>query len=277
MKTYNPTSPSRRSITGIDYRKLLTKKDPEKALTFGFRRGVGRNNAGRITVRHKGGGAKRLYRLVSFGYDKKEVPGQVTSIEYDPNRTAFIALVQYRDGEKRYLLAGRGTKVGDEVIASKDADIKPGNAMPLARLQPGTQVFNIELKPMGGARLVRSAGSTAEIVAQEGELTTLKLPSKEIRKVPSGSWATVGNPSNEEHMFISTGKAGRSRHMGIRPTVRGSAMNPVDHPYGGGEGRQLRGTRRPKNRWGKGTRGVKTRRRKKYSNIYILERRPKRK
>ena len=178
MKTYNPTSPSRRSITGIDYRKLLTKKDPEKALTFGFRRGVGRNNAGRITVRHKGGGAKRLYRLVSFGYDKKEVPGQVMSIEYDPNRTAFIALVQYRDGEKRYLLAGRGTKVGDEVIASKDADIKPGNAMPLARLQPGTQVFNIELKPMGGARLVRSAGSTAEIVAQEGDLTTLKPPSK---------------------------------------------------------------------------------------------------
>lgn len=277
MKTYNPTSPSRRSTTGIEYRKFITKKDPEKALTVGFKRHVGRNSAGRITVRHKGGGAKRLYRLVSFMYDKKEVPGRVVAIEYDPNRTAFIALIHYRDGEKRYILAGREMKVGDEIIASNDAEIKSGNAMPLMRMQPGTYVFNIELKPNGGARIVRSAGSTAEVIAQEGDLTTLKMPSKEIRTVPSRSWGTIGSPSNEEHMFVSIGKAGRSRHMGIRPTVRGSAMNPVDHPYGGGEGRQPAGTRRPKNRWGKGTRGVKTRRQKKYSSIFILERRPKKK
>ncbi len=277
MKTYRPTSPSRRGSSVIDYRALLTKKDPEKALVFGFKRHVGRNNAGRITVRHKGGGAKRRYRMVSFFYDKKEIPAKITAIEYDPNRTAFIALLIYRDGEKRYVLAGREMKVGNEVLYSADAEIKPGNALPLSKLQPGAFVYNIEFKLGGGAKLVRSAGSTAEVVAHEDDYTTLKLPSKEIRKVRSNVWATVGSPSNEEHMFVTIGKAGRSRLMGIRPTVRGSAMNPVDHPYGGGEGRQLRGTRRPKNRWGKGTRGVKTRRRKKYSRTFIVSRRPKRK
>ena len=277
MKTYRPTSPSRRGSSVVDYRSLLTRKDPEKSLVFGFKRHVGRNNAGRITVRHKGGGAKRRYRLVSFFYDKKEVPAKIVSVEYDPNRSAFVALLSYRDGEKRYVLAGREMKIGDEVLYSADAEIKPGNALPLSKLQPGTFVYNVEFKPGGGAKLVRSAGSSAEILAHENNYTTLKLPSKEIRKVLSSVWATVGSPSNEEHMFVTIGKAGRSRWMGIRPTVRGSAMNPVDHPYGGGEGRQLRGTRRPKNLWGKGTRGVKTRRRKKYSSIFIVARRPKKK
>ena len=263
-------------MTGIHYRKVLTQKtSPEKSLTFGFQRHVGRNNAGRITVRHKGGGHKRLYRAVSFTYDKKEIPARVLSIEYDPNRTSFIALVQYKDGEKRYVLAGREMAVGTEILASFDAEPKSGNAIPLSRLVPGTHVYNIEFKPEGGGKLVRSGGSSAEVVAQEGEHTTIKLPSREIRKVPSRAWATVGSLSNEEHMFVTIGKAGRSRWLGIRPTVRGSAMNPVDHPYGGGEGKQLRGTRRPKNLWGRGTRGVKTRNKKKYSQHLIVSRRMK--
>ncbi|MBI2052902.1 MAG: 50S ribosomal protein L2 [Candidatus Ryanbacteria bacterium] len=261
----------------IEYRKFITKKDPEKALTSGFKRHVGRGSHGRITVRHKGGGVKRRYRFVSFSYDKKEIPARVIAIEYDPNRTAFLALLQYRDGEKRYVLASRGMHPGGAVLYSKDAQIQEGNAMPLARLVPGTPVYNIELKPGSGAKLVRSAGVNAEILAHEGEYSMLKMPSKEIRRVPKDAWGTIGSLSNEEHMFVTIGKAGRSRWLGIRPTVRGSAMNPVDHPYGGGEGRQPRGTRRPKNKWGKGTRGVKTRRKKKYSNIYIIERRPKKK
>lgn len=275
MKTYNPTSPGRRGMTAIKYRGLLSRKDPEKSLTFGFRRSVGRNNAGRITTRHKGSGAKRLYRSVSFKYDKKDIPGKIVSIEYDPNRTSFIALAQYTDGEKRYLLAHKDMKVGDEILYSEKAPVLAGNALPLFRVQPGTQVYNIELKPGGGGKIIRSAGSSAEVLAHEGNYATLKMPSKEIRRVLKSVWATVGSLSNEEHMFVTIGKAGRSRWLGIRPTVRGSAMNPVDHPYGGGEGRQLRGTRRPKNKWGKGTRGVKTRRRKKYSSIYIVERRHK--
>jgi large subunit ribosomal protein L2 len=277
MKSYAPQTPSRRSMTGINYRKVLTRTTSEKSLTHGFKRHVGRNNVGRITVRHKGGGHKRSYRDVSFMYDKKEVPGRIATIEYDPNRTSFIALVVYKDGEKRYVLAGRESIVGKEILYSADAEIKSGNAMPLSKLVPGTFVYNIELKPGGGAKLVRSAGLGAEILAHEGKYSMIKLPSKEVRKVPSNSWATIGNISNEEHSFVTIGKAGRSRWMGIRPTVRGSAMNPVDHPYGGGEGRQMRGTRRPKNLWGKGTRGVKTRDRKKYSRVHIVSRRPGRK
>lgn len=277
MKTYAPTSPSRRAMTGINYREMLTKKKPERSLTFGFKRHVGRNNAGRITVRHKGGGHKRRYRIVSFGYDKKEIPAKVVSIEYDPNRSSFISLLQYKDGERRYVLAGRDMRVGTEVLYSNDAEVKSGNAVPLGKLVSGMFVYNIELKPAGGGKLVRSGGVSAEIVAHEGKYTTLKLPSKELRRVPSESWGTIGRLSNEEHMFVTIGKAGRSRWLGIRPTVRGSAMNPVDHPYGGGEGRQMRGTRRPKNMWGKGTRGVKTRDRKKYSRNFIVERRIKRK
>lgn len=275
MKSYAPTTASRRHMTGIHYRRLLARKEPEKSLTFGFQRHVGRNNAGRITVRHKGAGHKRLYRAVSFDYNKKEIPAKIVSIEYDPNRTSFIALVQYKDGEKRYVLAGREMRVGDEILYSADAEAKPGNATPLEKLVPGTFVYNIEAKPSGGGKLVRSAGSSAEIVAQEGDHTTLKMPSKEIRKVSSRAWATIGALSNEESAFVTIGKAGRSRWLGIRPTVRGSAMNPVDHPYGGGEGRQLRGTRRPKNLWGRGTRGVKTRDRKKYSRKFIVSRRKK--
>jgi large subunit ribosomal protein L2 len=264
-------------MTGIDYRKVLTRHKPEKSLTVGFKRHVGRNNVGRITVRHKGGGHKRRYRLISFAYDKKEIPGRVMSIEYDPNRTCFIALIQYNDGEKRYVLAARDFNVGREIIYSGKAPVKTGNALPLSRTVPGTFVYNVELKPEGGGKLARSGGSSVEVVAQEGAYTTLKLPSKEIRKVPSASWATVGQLSGEERMFVTIGKAGRSRWMGIRPTVRGSAMNPVDHPYGGGEGKQLRGTRRPKNMWGRGTRGVKTRNKKKYSRNFMVTRRPKKK
>lgn len=264
-------------MTGILYREVLTQKEPEKSLTVGFKRHVGRNNAGRITVRHKGGGHKRRFRIISFAYDKKEVPARIVSVEYDPNRTCFIALAQYKDGEKRYVLAGREMKVGSEIVYSEKAPIRPGNATLLARMVPGTFVYNVEFKPNGGAKLVRSAGSAAEIVAQEGKYTSLKLPSKEVRKVPSTAWATVGSPSNEEHMFVTIGKAGRSRWLGIRPTVRGSAMNPVDHPHGGGEGAQPSGLRRPKNMWGKGTRGVKTRNKKKYSQHFIVSRRPKKK
>lgn len=277
MKSYHPTTPSRRHITGINYREVLTRKEPEKSLTFGYKRSVGRNNAGRITVRHKGAGHKRLYRLVSFGYDKQEIPGRVVAVEYDPNRTSFIALVQYKDGEKRYVLASREMKAGTDVIASMKAPVKSGNAMPIGNLVPGTPVYNIEVKPKGGGKLVRSGGVSAEVVAQEGKYTMIKLPSKEVRKVLAASWATVGQLSNEEHMFVTIGKAGRSRWLGIRPTVRGSAMNPVDHPYGGGEGAQPRGTRRPKNLWGKGTRGVKTRNKRKYSRAHIVSRRPGRK
>lgn len=262
-------------MTGINYRQLLTQgKKPEKSLTGGRKRHVGRNSAGRITVRHKGGGHKRLYRFVSFSYDKKDIPGRVVSIEYDPNRTAFIALVWYLDGEKRYVLAGREMKEGSAILYSEKAPVKPGNAMPLARMTSGTHVYNVEMKPGSGGRIIRSAGSSAEIIAQEGSTTTLKMPSREVRKISSAAWATVGSLSNEEHMFVTVGKAGRSRWMGIRPTVRGSAMNPVDHPYGGGEGAQPRGTRRPKNLWGKGTRGVKTRNKKKYSQQFIVSRRP---
>ncbi|MDA1334426.1 MAG: 50S ribosomal protein L2 [bacterium] len=275
MKLYKPTTPGRRGMTVIEYRKFLSKKTKEKSLTFGFKRSVGRNSAGRITTRHKGSGNKRLYRLVSFKYDKKGIPAKVIGIEYDPNRSAFIAAVNYKDGEKRYLLADKEMKEGQAIIHDENAPVQSGNALPLSKMTPGTFVYNVELKPDGGAKLIRSAGSHAEVIAQEDNYTTLKMPSKEIRKIPAKSWATVGVPSNEEHGFVVFGKAGRSRHAGIRPTVRGSAMNPVDHPYGGGEGAQPRGTNRPKNKWGRGTRGVKTRDKKKYSTRLIVSRRPK--
>jgi len=277
MKSYAPTTPSRRSMTVVDYRKVLTPKKPEKSLTFGFRRAVGRNNQGRITTRHKGAGHKRRYRLVTFTYDKKDIPAKVLSVEYDPNRTSFIALVQYADGEKRYVLAGREMTAGKEFIHSLSASPKAGNALPVGQVVPGTSVYGIEMKPGGGAKLVRSGGLSAEVLAHEGAYSMIKLPSKEVRRILSACFATVGSLSNEEHMFVTIGKAGRSRHMGIRPTVRGTAMNPVDHPHGGGEGRQPMGLRRPKNLWGRGTRGVKTRNKKKYSQYLIVSRRPKRK
>ncbi|MDO8555521.1 MAG: 50S ribosomal protein L2 [bacterium] len=275
MKSYHPTTPSRRHMTGINYRAVLSpsKNGPLKSLTNGFKRGNGRNNVGRITVRHKGGGAKRAYRQIDFKYDKYDIPAVVSTVEYDPNRTGFISLIIYPDGEKRYILTPSGVGRGHIVLTSEKAEIKIGNRLPLSKITVGTQVYNVELQPKGGAKMIRSAGNFAEILGCDSGYAQLKLASGEIRKVPENCWASIGSVSNEEHSLEVVGKAGRSRWRGIRPTVRGSAMNPVDHPYGGGEGRQPRGTRRPKNLWGKGTRGVKTRRKKKYSNSLIVKRR----
>lgn len=271
MKKYHPTSPGRRQAEIVDT-SVLSRREPEKGLTRGYKRGQGRNSFGRITTRHKGGGVKRLYRLIDFRYDKKDVPAVVEAIEYDPNRTAFIALARYADGERRYVLAPREFKVGSSFIVSSRAPIAPGNRLPLKAVPVGTFVFNVEIMPGKGAQLARSAGMCAEVVAIEGERAQLKLPSGEIRMLPAGSWASVGSLSNPEWSLQTIGKAGRNRLRGIRPTVRGSAMNPRDHPYGGGEGRQLRGTRRPKTMWGKVTGGVKTRKNKK-SDRLILQRR----
>ena len=247
-------------MTGINYREFLTRvrPRPEKSLVFGVKRDVGRNNLGRITTRHKGGGAKRLLRAVDFLFDKKDIPGRVESVEYDPNRTAFIGLVVYKDGEKRYIVLPKDVRPGREILISEKAPILPGNRLPLGVLPPGTLIYNVALAAEGKAVLVRSAGSFAEIVAHDGGYATIKLPSGEVRKIKDNVWASVGQVSNEENNLVVIGKAGRSRLLGIRPTVRGSAMNPVDHPYGGGEGRTMRGTRRPKNKWGKGTGALKT-------------------
>jgi len=276
MKLYKPTTPSRRGMQGIRYKDILTRTKPEKSLVFGARKTGGRNSKGRITVRHKGGGNKRLLRRVDFKFEKKNIPATVASVEYDPSRSGFVSLIVYNDGEKRYMLTPASLRVGEKIIVSEDAEVKTGNRMPLSKIPVGVFVYNIELKPGGGAKLARSAGSSIEIIAKDGGFAHLKLPSGEIRKVPEKSWASIGKVSNEEHKLITIGKAGRNRWKGIRPTVRGSAMNPVDHPYGGGEGRSPQGTKRPKNKWGKGTRGVKTRKRKKYSNQYIIARRAKR-
>ncbi|QQG45859.1 MAG: 50S ribosomal protein L2 [Candidatus Niyogibacteria bacterium] len=275
MKSYKPTTPSRRHMQVAEYKALVYSVQPRKSLTKGMKKSAGRNNRGRITVRHRGGGAKRLQRIVDFKYDKLDVPARVVSAEYDPGRSGFIGLVLYRDGEYRYHLLPVGIKAGDEVIISEHAPIKPGNRLPLRLIPSGTSVYNVEIEPGSGAKLVRAAAGRAEILAHEEKYSQIKMPSGEIRRINKNSWASVGQVSNEERSFITIGKAGRSRHMGIRPTVRGSAMNPVDHPYGGGEGRTLRGTRRPKNLWGRGTRGVKTRKRHKYSNSLILQKRKK--
>jgi large subunit ribosomal protein L2 len=273
MKSYKPTSASRRNTLTIDYRKILTRTVPEKSLTIGQKRGVGRNNMGRITTRHKGGGNKRNYRLVDFVYNKHEIPARIDSIEYDPNRSAFIGLAIYADGEKRYVVLPKNMKVGDTFIVSEKAPIETGNRLPFKSIPAGTYVYNVELKPGAGAKIVRSAGSFAQVVAQNEGFTQLKLPSSEIRRVQETCWATIGTVSNDENKLVRYGKAGRSRWMGIRPTVRGTAMNPVDHPYGGGEGVQGRGTKRPKTMWGKVTGGRKTRTPKKYSNKNVISRR----
>lgn len=276
MKRYNPTSAGRRNMDSSALRGVLSRKDPEKRLTRGVRRSFGRNDQGRITTRHKGGGAKRLWREIDFRYDKRDVPARIIALEYDPNRTALIALLQYRDGEKRYVVAPHDLRVGAEVVTSERAPIQMGNRTIIGRIPVGTTVYNVELQEGHGAQLARSAGVGAIILAQENDVTHIQLPSKEVRKVPSRGWASIGSLSNPEHMFVTIGKAGRSRHMGIRPTVRGSAMNPVDHPHGGGEGRTLIGRRRgPATPWGKPARGVKTRKRKNKSNQYILQRRKK--
>jgi len=279
MKKYKPTTPSRRGKIGILYKDVLssTKSKPLKKLTKGFSGSKGRNSDGRITTRHKGGGNKRLYRQVDFKYDKHDIFAKVETIEYDPYRSGFIALVVFKDGERRYVLAPQNLKPGDEFIISENADMKLGNRLPLSKITPGIQIFNIEVQPRGGAKLVRSAGSSAELLAHDAGYAHFKMPSKEIRKVSEKCWATIGSVSNEEHNQEVSGKAGRSRWLGIRPTVRGSAMNPVDHPYGGGEGCSPRGTKRPKTKWGKITGGRKTRKKKKYSNHLIITRRKKRK
>jgi large subunit ribosomal protein L2 len=273
MKTYKPTSPARRQLQTVNYKEKLSGHAVEKSLTKGSKRSVGRNNQGRITTRHKGGGNKRVYREIDFLYNKKEIPAKIVSVEYDPNRTAFIALAVYADGEKRYVVASRSTKVGDTFTVSDKAPLKPGNRLSLKYIPVGTFVYNVELKPNGGSKLIRSAGTFAQVVANADGYTNLKMPSTEIRKVSELCWATLGEVSNEENKLRNYGKAGRSRWKGIRPTVRGTAMNPVDHPYGGGEGRQGRGTRRPKTMWGKVTGGRKTRTPKKYSNQFVVSRR----
>ncbi|MEK7569510.1 MAG: 50S ribosomal protein L2 [Patescibacteria group bacterium] len=272
MRTYRPTTKSRRQMSRVDY-SHLTKKAPEKSLTRGWQRRHGRNSAGRITTRHKGGGHKRLFRAIDFLYDKRDIPATVRSVEYDPNRSAFIGLAVYRDGEKRYVVLPKDVSPGGTFVVSEKAELKPGNRLPLKNIPVGTFVYNVELKRGGGAKLARSAGIFAQVVANADGYTNLKMPSTEVRKVDEECWATIGVVSNEEHHLENYGKAGRSRWKGIRPTVRGTAMNPVDHPYGGGEGRQGRGTRRPKTLWGKVTGGRKTRTPKKYSNIFIVSRR----
>jgi len=258
----------------VSYRKLLTKSDPHKALVSGGKRRQGRAGWGRITMRHKGGGSKRLQRDVDFVYDKKDIPARIESVEYDPNRSGFIALVVYKDGVRRYVLLPQGVEVGGTIIASEKALIKIGSRLPLKNIPTGTFVYNIELEPKGGAKLVRSAGVFAEVLARDAGFANIKLPSSEVRKIDENAWASIGSVSNPENMLVNYGKAGRNRWKGIRPTVRGSAMNPVDHPYGGGEGRQGRGTRRAKTLWGKPSgKGQKTRNPKRYSNVFIVSRR----
>jgi len=258
-------------MTTVTYRGVLTKDEPHKSLTKGVRRSAGRNNAGRITTRHKGGGHKRLYREIDFKYDKKDIPAKIESIEYDPNRSAFISLVLYADGERRYIVAIDGMKVGDTMMVSEKAEIKKGNRLPLKKIPVGTFVHNVELTPGQGGKFARSAGSAVQLLAKEGENAILKMPSGETRLVCLNSWATIGTLANADYKNISLGKAGRSRHKGFRPTVRGMAMNPVDHPHGGGEGRSKSGSH-PMTPWGKGCKGRRTRRRK---SAAILKRRKK--
>jgi len=274
IKTYKPTSKSRRNMSIVSYRGVLTEKKPLKSLTSGVKRSVGRNNAGRITTRHKGGGHKRLYRDIDFKYNKLNIPYKISSVEYDPNRTGFIGIASYKDGEKRYVLLPKGVKVGAELLTGETAEIKQGNRLPLKGIPTGTFVYNVELKPLGGAKIGRSAGNFVQVLAKDAGYVDLKMPSSEVRKVKETCWASIGSVSNEEKRLEKKGKAGKSRWLGIRPTVRGTAQNPVDHPHGGGEGRQGRGRKRAISKWGKPTgKGQKSRRAKKYSNRLIVSRR----
>jgi len=275
MKIYKPTTPSRRGMTGIDF-SLITRKKPEKKLVKYLKRSVGRSSqSGRITVRHKGGGVKKLYRIIEFAQNRMNEPAKVIALEYDPNRTAFIALIEYQNKERQYIIAPEDLKVQDTVIFSEKASLMPGNRLKLKNIPVGTNVHNIELEPGLGGKLARSAGSFAQVLAEESGFVNLKMPSMEIRKISGECFASVGMVSNQENRFYRIGKAGKSRLKGIRPTVRGSAMNPVDHPHGGGEGRQPIGLKHPKTPWGKPALGVKTRNRKKWTNKYIIERRKK--
>jgi large subunit ribosomal protein L2 len=274
MKFYKPISPASRGMSRINYREVLSGDRPHKALKFGKKRGTGRNSQGRITMRHRGGGHKKLFRDVDFKFDKKDIPARISTIEYDPMRSAFIGLAVYRDGAKRYVIVPKNVKVDHVFVVSENAPIASGNRLPLAKIPVGTFVYNVEIKPGSGGVLVRSAGSFAEVVAQDAGYTHLKMPSTEVRRIIDTAWASVGEVSNDEHRLENLGKAGRSRWMGRRPTVRGTAMNPVDHPHGGGEGKQGRGSRRQKTMWGKPAgKGQKTRRPKKYSNVFIVSRR----
>lgn len=274
MKHYKPTSPGTRARVSINYRAVLSGHKPEKGLVSGARKTGGRNGYGRITTRHHGGGHKRRFRDVDFQFNKKNIPAKIGSIEYDPFRSAFIGLAIYADGEKRYIVVPRGASVGDTFLVSETAAVARGNRLPLAKIPVGTFVYNIEIKPGRGGVIARSAGNFAEVVAQDTGYTHIKMPSTEVRRIIDTAWASIGEASNEEHSLVSIGKAGRTRWKGRRPVVRGTAMNPVDHPHGGGEGRQGRGLRRAKSLWGKPTgKGQKTRRPKKYSNVFIVSRR----
>ena len=272
IKTYNPYTPSRRNMTGSDFSEI-TKTTPEKSLTTSLKKNAGRNNQGKITVRHHGGGNRRKYRIIDFKRRKDGIPATVIGIEYDPNRTANIALICYADGEKAYILAPAGLTDGMKVMNGPEAEVRVGNCLPLANIPVGTQIHNIELLPGKGGQLVRSAGLSAQLMAKEGKYATLRLPSGEMRMVPIGCRATIGVIGNGDHNLVNIGKAGRKRHMGIRPTVRGSVMNPNDHPHGGGEGRAPIGRSGPSTPWGKPALGLKTRKKNKQSNKLIVRRR----
>ena len=272
IKVYKPTSNSRRNMSVTDYSEL-SKVSPERSLLEPLKNKSGRNNYGRITVRHRGGANRRKYRVIDFKRSKFDVPAEVVSLEYDPNRSAHIALIKYEDGVKSYILAPAGLKVGDKVMAGPEADIKPGNALPLVNIPTGTVIHNVELYPGRGGQLARAAGNAAQLMAKEGEYALLRLPSGELRKVPANCMATVGQVGNLDHENVKIGNAGRKRHMGWRPTVRGSVMNPNDHPHGGGEGKSPIGRPGPVTPWGKPALGYKTRNKKKASNKMIVRRR----
>ena len=272
IRKYNPYTPSRRNMTSSDFAEITASK-PEKSLTVSLKKNAGRNNQGKITVRHHGGGSRRKYRIIDFKRRKDNIPAKVLTVEYDPNRTANIALICYADGEKAYILAPNGLEVGQTVMNGEQAEVRTGNCLPLQNIPVGTEVHNIELYPGKGGQLVRSAGNSAQLMAKEGKYATLRLPSGEMRMVPIICRATVGQVGNIDHELVNIGKAGRKRHMGIRPTVRGSVMNPNDHPHGGGEGRTGIGRPGPVTPWGKPALGLKTRKKKKQSNKLIVRRR----
>ena len=271
IRVYKPTSSARRFMSVLTYEEI-TKKTPEKSLTEYLKKNAGRNKQGKITVRHQGGGNKVKYRIIDFKRDKRDIPAKVAAIEYDPNRSAFIALVEYEDGVKNYILAPDGLKVGDKVMAGPNADIKPGNALPFENIPVGTMIHNIELYPGKGGQLVRSAGVMAQLMAKENGYALVRLPSGEMRNIPVNCIATIGVVSNLDHENVNLGKAGRKRHMGVRPGSRGSVMNPCDHPHGGGEGRAPVGHSSPRTPWGKPALGLKTRKHKARSNKFIVKR-----
>ena len=275
IRVYKPTSSARRFMSVLTFEEI-TKKTPEKSLTETLKKNAGRNKQGKITVRHQGGGNKVKYRIIDFKRNKLDVPAKVSAIEYDPNRSAFIALLTYADGEKRYILAPLDLKVGDTVMAGPNADIKPGNTLPITNIPVGTLIHNIEIKPGHGGQMVRSAGTAAQLMAKEGAYAQVRLPSGEVRKVLIQCRATIGQVGNPDHENVRIGKAGKQRHKGIRPSVRGVVMNPVDHPHGGGEGRSPVGMPAPMSPWGKPTQGVKTRKHRKYSDKLIVKKAAKR-